>query len=237
HVVHEQWGFARGQARGQAITALFAGPSGTGKTLAAEVIAREAGLDLYHIDLSQIVDKYVGETEKRLRRVFEAAEAGGAVLLFDEADALFGKRADIERGTDRWANLEVSYLLQRMESYNGLAILTTNAKDKLDSAFLRRLRFVVEFPFPDVELRAELWRRVIPRDTPTDRLDASKLARLQLTGANIKSVAINAAFHAASEGSSLAMRHVARAARSELAKRELPFPEAEVRTWEQAPRD
>ena len=234
HAVHERWGFARGESRGQAITALFAGPSGTGKTLAAEVIARETRLDLYHVDLSQVVDKYIGETEKRLRRIFEAAEAGGAILLFDEADALFGKRAQIERGTDRWANLEVSYLLQRMESYNGLAILTTNAKESLDSAFLRRLRFVVPFPFPDVRLRAEIWRRVIPPDAPSAALDTAKLARLQLTGANIKSVAINAAFHAAAEGSALSMRHLARAARSEFAKLELPFPEADVRSWEQA---
>lgn len=231
HAVHERWGFARGDSRGQAITALFAGPSGTGKTLAAEVIARETGLDLYHIDLSQVVDKYVGETEKRLRRVFDAAESGGAILLFDEADALFGKRGDVERATDRWANLEVSYLLQRMETYSGLAILTTNAKDALDHAFLRRLRFVVPFPFPDVRLRSELWRRVIPRDAEAADLDPTKLARLQLTGANIKSVAINAAFHAASEGTMLMMRHLVRAARSELAKLEVPFPEAEVQSW------
>jgi len=232
HAVHEQWGFARGDARGQAITALFAGPSGTGKTLAAEVIANETALDLYHVDLSQVVDKYVGETEKRLRRIFDAAEAGGAILLFDEADALFGKRAQVERGTDRWANIEVSYLLQRMESYNGLAILTTNAKDALDAAFLRRLRFVVQFPFPDVRLRTELWRRVIPPDAPRGALDVGKLARLQLTGANIKGIAINAAFHAASEQTPLTMQHLVRAARSEFAKLEMPFPEADVRTWE-----
>jgi hypothetical protein len=232
HAVHEQWGFARGDSRGQAITALFAGPSGTGKTLAAEVIAHETSLDLYHVDLSQVVDKYVGETEKRLRRIFDAAEAGGAVLLFDEADALFGKRAQVERGTDRWANIEVSYLLQRMESYNGLAILTTNAKDALDAAFLRRLRFVVQFPFPDVRLRTELWRRVIPPDAPRGALDIGKLARLQLTGANIKGIAINAAFHAASEQTPLTMQHLVRAARSEFAKLEQPFPEADVRGWQ-----
>jgi SpoVK/Ycf46/Vps4 family AAA+-type ATPase len=206
--VHELWGFARRDARGQAITALFAGPSGTGKTLAAEVIPRETSLDPYHVDLSQVVDKYVGETEKRLRRVFDAAEAGSAILLFDEADALFGKRAQVERGTDRWANIEVSYLLQRMERYNGLAILTTNAKDALDAAFLRRVRFVVQFPFPDVRLRTELWRRAIPDDAPRAGLDIGKLARLQLTGANIKGIAISAAFYAVSEDSPLTMQHL-----------------------------
>ncbi len=229
HKVHEQWGLARGDQRGQAITALFHGPSGTGKTHAAEVIARAAKLDLFHIDLSQVVDKYVGETEKRLRRIFDAAEQGGAVLLFDEADALFGKRGNIERGTDRWANLEVSYLLQRMERYHGLAILTTNAKDSLDQAFLRRLRFVVPFAFPDVTLRTELWRNVFGCDVPLVGFDPTKLARLQLTGASIKNIATRAAFHAAHERTDVGMNHVMAAARSEFAKLEVPFPELEMR--------
>jgi hypothetical protein len=229
HTVHEQWGLARGDARGQAITALFHGPSGTGKTHAAEILARAANLDLFHIDLSQVVDKYVGETEKRLRRIFDAAERGGAVLLFDEADALFGKRGTIERGTDRWANIEVSYLLQRMERYHGLAILTTNAKDSLDQAFMRRLRFVVPFAFPDVTLRVELWRRVFPADVPIVGLDAARLAKLQLTGANIKNVAIKAAFHAAHDNTPVTMSHILAAARSEFAKLEMPFPELEMR--------
>ncbi|MGE0397305.1 MAG: ATP-binding protein [Kofleriaceae bacterium] len=232
HDVHERWGFARGEGRGQAITALFSGPSGTGKTLAAEVIAREVKLDLYHVDLSVVVDKYIGETEKRLRRIFDAAEAGGAILLFDEADALFGKRGEIQRGTDRWANLEVSYLLQRMESYRGLAILTTNARDALDSAFLRRLRFVVPFPYPDVAQRVEIWRRAFPPDAPTIGLDAERLATLRLTGANIKSIALSSAFHAAGEGAPIGMRHVLRAARAEFAKLEQPFPERDVQRWQ-----
>ncbi|MGN6108145.1 MAG: ATP-binding protein [Kofleriaceae bacterium] len=231
HTVQERWGFARGDARGRAITALFAGPSGTGKTLAAEVVAREAGLDLYQVDLSQVVDKYIGETEKRLRRIYDSAEKCGAVLLFDEADALFGKRAEVERGADRWANLEVSYLLQRMEQYHGLAVLTTNAKDALDRAFLRRLRFVANFPFPDAALRLELWRRAFPNDAPTAGLDLASFARLQLSGANIKSVALKAAFHAAADAAPITPRHVLRAARSEYAKLELPFPETEVRHW------
>jgi len=229
HRVHEEWGLARGARRNTAITALFHGPSGTGKTLAAEVIAAETGLDLYHIDLSRIVDKYVGETEKRLRSIFEAADKSGAILLFDEADALFGKRGDVERATDRWANLEVSYLLQRMETYRGLAILTTNAKAALDAAFLRRLRFVLAFPFPDIEQRSELWRRIFPPDAPVAKLDAPKLARLQLTGANIRGVALRAAFYAATDGSEIKSAHLLRAARSEFLKLGIPFPETELR--------
>src|SRR5439155_1757441 len=158
--VYETWGFASKSARGLGISALFAGASGTGKTMAAEVLASELRLDLYRIDLSQVVSKYIGETEKNLRRVFEAAEEGGAILLFDEADALFGKRSEIKEGLDRYANIEVSYLLQQMESYRGLAILTTNMKDALDTAFLRRIRFVVQFPFPDTAERLEIWRRI-----------------------------------------------------------------------------
>ncbi|WP_147373073.1 ATP-binding protein, partial [Calidithermus terrae] len=155
--VYERWGFARKGQRGLGISALFAGPSGTGKTLAAEVLAAELGLDLYRIDLAQVVSKYIGETEKNLRRVFDAAEGGGAILLFDEADALFGKRSEVKDSHDRYANLEVSYLLQRMEQYRGLAVLTTNLKESLDSAFLRRIRFVVHFPHPDPAQRAEIW--------------------------------------------------------------------------------
>src|SRR5208283_3171171 len=147
--VYHEWRMAGPSQRSLGISALFAGPSGTGKTLAAEVLANALALDLYRIDLSQVVSKYTGETEKNLRRVFDAAEEGAAVLLFDEADALFGKRSEVKDSHDRYANIEVSYLLQRMEAYRGLAILTTNRRDALDTAFLRRIRFVVEFPFPE----------------------------------------------------------------------------------------
>ena len=167
--VYGAWGFAARGARGLGISALFAGASGTGKTMAAEVIAHELRLDLYRIDLSQVVSKYIGETEKNLRRVFDAAEEGGAILLFDEADALFGKRSEVKDSHDRYANIEVSYLLQRMECYRGLAILTTNRKNDLDPAFLRRIRFVVQFPFPDAAQRAEIWRRIFPAETPRER--------------------------------------------------------------------
>jgi SpoVK/Ycf46/Vps4 family AAA+-type ATPase len=160
--VYDEWGFASKGARGLGLSALFAGASGTGKTMAAEVLANELRLDLYRIDLSQVVSKYIGETEKNLRRVFEAAESGGAILLFDEADALFGKRTEVKDSHDRYANIEISYLLQRMETYRGLAILTTNMKSVLDTAFLRRIRFVVQFPFPDTAQRAEIWRRIFP---------------------------------------------------------------------------
>src|SRR5438876_2806262 len=166
--VNETWGFASKSSRGLGITALFSGASGTGKTMAAEVLANELRLDLYRIDLSQIVSKYIGETEKNLRRVFDAAEEGGSILLFDEADALFGKRSEVKDSHDRYANIEVSYLLQRMEAYRGLAILTTNMKNALDAAFQRRIRFVVQFPFPDAAQRAEIWQRIFPANTPTE---------------------------------------------------------------------
>jgi len=178
--VYEAWGFAEKGARGLGISALFSGASGTGKTMAAEVLARELRLDLYRIDLSHVVSKYIGETEKNLRRIFDAAEEGGALLLFDEADALFGKRTEVKDSHDRYANLEVSYLLQRMESHRGLAILTTNLRSALDTAFVRRLRFIVEFPFPSQEQRAEIWQRIFPANTPTEGLDPQRLARLSV---------------------------------------------------------
>ncbi|WNG46195.1 ATP-binding protein [Archangium minus] len=221
--VYETWGFAAKGARGLGIGALFTGPSGTGKTMAAEVLANELRLDLYRIDLSQVVSKYIGETEKNLRRVFDAAEEGGALLLFDEADALFGKRSEVSDSHDRYANIEVGYLLQRMEAYRGLAILTTNMKSALDPAFLRRLRFVVQFPFPGPAERAELWRRVFPRETPTEGLDYARLARLDIAGGNIRNIALNAAFLAAEEGTPVRMQHISRATRSEFSKLEKPL--------------
>ena len=229
--VYEAWGFARKSSRGLGISALFAGMSGTGKTLAAEVLAHALRLDLYHIDLSSIVSKYIGETEKNLRRVFDAAEEGGAILLFDEADALFGKRSEVKDSHDRYANIEVSYLLQRMEAYRGLAVLTTNMKNALDAAFLRRIRFIVQFPFPDAAQRAEIWRRIFPPATPTEGLDAGKLARLNVTGGNIRNIALNAAFLAADAGEPVRMKHLAQAARGEYAKLEKPLTESEIGGW------
>jgi SpoVK/Ycf46/Vps4 family AAA+-type ATPase len=230
--VHEQWGFAAKSPRGLGISALFAGPSGVGKTMAAEVLANALKLDLCRIDLSQVVSKYIGETEKNLRRVFDAAEEGGAILLFDEADALFGKRSEVKDSHDRYANIEVSYLLQRMENYRGLAILTTNQKHALDTAFMRRIRFVVQFPFPDAALRAEIWRRIFPPETPTRDLDIAQLARLNVPGGNIRNIALNAAFLAAAAGEPVGMKQLLQAARSEYAKLEKPLTASEISGWE-----
>lgn len=229
--VYDEWGFASRGSRGLGISALFTGESGTGKTMAAEVIANELRLDLYKIDLSQVVSKYIGETEKNLRRIFDAAEEGGAILLFDEADALFGKRSEVRDSHDRYANIEVSYLLQRMEAYRGLAILTTNMKNALDPAFLRRIRFIVQFPFPDASQRAGIWKRIFPASTPTERLDMNKLARLNVAGGNIRNIALNAAFMAADEGEAVGMKHLLYAARSECAKLEKSLSEAEIGGW------
>lgn len=229
--VYETWGFARKSRRGLGIGALFAGPSGTGKTMAAEVLANELRLDLYRIDLSQVVSKYIGETEKNLRRVFDAAEEGGSILVFDEADALFGKRSEVKDSHDRYANIEVSYLLQRMEAYRGLAILTTNMKSSIDGAFLRRLRFVVQFPFPDQGQRVEIWRRIFPDETPVEGLDFDGLARLNVAGGNIRNIALNAAFLAAQAETPVRMAYLLRAARSEYVKLEKPLTDAEVRGW------
>src|SRR5262245_9358010 len=226
--VYERWGFGARTTRGLGVAALFAGASGTGKTLAAEVLANELGLDLYRIDLAATVSKYIGETEKNLRRVFEAAEASGAVLLFDEADALFGRRGEVKDGHDRYANLEVAYLLQRMESYRGLAILTTNLRSNVDRAFLRRLRFVVSFPFPDAEQRAEIWRRTLPPAAPVDGLDPDRLARLVASGGAIRSIALSAAFAAAEDGTAMTAAHVLRAAQAEYAKADRSLTDAET---------
>ena len=229
--VYERWGFAGRGNRGLGISALFAGASGTGKTMAAEVLAGDLRLDLYRIDLSAVVSKYIGETEKNLRRIFDAAEEGGAVLLFDEADALFGKRSEVRDSHDRYANIEVSYLLQRMECYRGLAILTSNMKSALDTAFLRRIRFVVQFPWPDVEQREAIWRRVFPVATPTEGLSPTALAQLNVAGGTIRNIALHAAFLAAEPGEPVRMAHLLRAARTEYAKMEKPLTEAEIEGW------
>jgi AAA+ superfamily predicted ATPase len=228
HRVQEEWGFSDSSSRGLGITALFHGPSGTGKTMAAEVVAGELRLDLYRIDLSSVVSKYIGETEKHLRRLFDAAEAGSAVLLFDEADALFGKRSEVRDSHDRYANIEVGYLLTRMECYRGLAILTTNLKDTLDPAFQRRLRFVVGFSSPDAAQRLRIWEHALPDAVPRERLDYGRLARLELSGANIRNVALHAAFLAADAGERVGMRHIASAARDELVR--LGRPTHDLRT-------
>jgi SpoVK/Ycf46/Vps4 family AAA+-type ATPase len=230
--VYDEWGFRARMNRGLGISALFAGESGTGKTMAAEVLARALGLDLYRIDLSSVVSKYIGETEKNLRRVFDAAEQGGAILFFDEADALFGKRSEVKDSHDRYANIEINYLLQRIEAFNGLAILATNMKSAIDAAFVRRLRFIVSFAHPGPAERRQIWQRAFPASVPRQRLDYEQLARLNLTGGNIHTVALNAAFLAAKAGTEVSMPLVLSAARSELRKLERPINEAELR-WEE----
>jgi hypothetical protein len=232
--VYEKWGFGEKMSRGLGISALFSGDSGTGKTMAAEVIANELRLNLYRIDLSAVVSKYIGETEKNLRRMFDAAENGGAILFFDEADALFGKRSEVKDSHDRYANIEINYLLQRMEAYRGLAILATNMKSALDTAFLRRLRFIVRFPFPGVAERKTIWQRAFPPDMPKAVLDYDRLARLNVTGGHIHNIAINAAFLAACAGSPVTMGLVLDAARAEFRKIERPINEADFRWQEPA---
>ena len=215
--VFDDWGFARRSARGRGTAALFSGGSGTGKTMAAEVIATALGLDLYRIDLSRVVSKYIGETEKHLDRVFTAAQAANAILFFDEADALFGKRSEVKDAHDRYANIEVSYLLQKMEEYDGLAILATNLANHLDQAFTRRLAAHVYFPFPDAAARLEIWKRAWPREVPIAAdLDLAAIARdLKVSGGNIRNIALAAAFLAAGNGGVVGRAHVVHAVRRE----------------------
>jgi hypothetical protein len=215
--VLEQWGFADKVGRGLGLSALFSGPPGTGKTMIAGLIARELGLDLYQVDLSKIVSKYIGETEKQLAALFDAAESGHAILLFDEADSLFAKRTDVKSSNDRYANLEVNYLLQRIEAFSGIAILTTNHESAIDPAFLRRLAFHIRVPMPDERQRELLWQAMIPqRAARTSDLDFNGLAtRFAMSGGYIKNAALRAAFLAADAGTAIANEHLLRAARAE----------------------
>lgn len=229
HRVYQQWGYAERMNRGMGISALFAGESGTGKTMAAEVIANALRLHLFRIDLSSVVSKYIGETEKNLRRLFDAAEQGGAILFFDEADALFGKRSEVKDSHDRYANIEINYLLQRMEAFSGLAILATNMKAALDTAFLRRLRFVVNFQFPGPVERKRIWRNAFAPGVPCEALDYDRLARFSLSGGNIHGIALNAAFAAAARGVAVSMPLLLSALRAELRKLDKPVNEAEFR--------
>jgi hypothetical protein len=225
--VYDDWGFRARMNRGLGISALFAGDSGTGKTMAAEVIARELKLLMYRIDLSAVVSKFIGETEKNLRKLFDAAEDSGAILFFDEADALFGKRSEVKDSHDRYANIEVNYLLQRMESYRGLAILATNRKSALDTAFLRRLRFIINFPFPAPAQRQDIWTNMFPQQTPLGDIDWPRLARFNLSGGSIHSITLNAAFLAARAGQPVGMPFLLEAVKNELRKLEKPINEAD----------
>jgi hypothetical protein len=230
-VVNEHWGFAARYERGLGLSVLFTGPSGTGKTMAAEMIAGALDLDLYRIDLASVVSKYIGETEKNLRKIFDAAEESSAILLFDEADALFGKRSEVRDSHDRYANLEVSYLLQRIESYRGVAILTTNLHHALDTAFMRRIRFVVQFPFPDTASRSRIWQRIYPSATPVGAIDFDRLAQLNVSGGVIRNIAMHAAFLAAEDKTPIGMPHLLAASRSEYSKMDRSLTAAETRGW------
>lgn len=220
HIVCEQWGFDQALSLGKGINVLFSGSSGTGKTMAAEVIANELQLDLYKIDLSQIVSKYIGETEKNLDRVFTAAENANAILLFDEADALFGKRSEVKDAHDRYANLEVAYLLQKMEEYEGVTILTTNLRQNLDEAFTRRIRFIIEFPFPEVDYRLQIWQGIFPGQMPLEAdVNLQVMAQqFKLAGGNIRNIALAAAYLAAEDGEGVGMKHLLQATKREFQK-------------------
>lgn len=217
-LVYDEWGWRQRVSRGLGMTVLFAGDSGTGKTLAAEILANQLNFNLYRIDLSQVVSKYIGETEKNLRKLFDAAEDGGAILFFDEADSLFGKRGDAKTSNDRYANMETNYLLQRLESYQGLAILATNLLNNLDDAFMRRLRFIIKFPVPENVHRELIWQRIFPAGTPLETLDYSYLATFKLTGGSIYNAALNGSFMAASDGKPVAMPHLLEAIQMEFDK-------------------
>lgn len=225
-----EWGFAKKLSLGKGVNALFAGPSGTGKTMGTEVIANELSLDLYKIDLSGVVSKYIGETEKNLDRVFSAAEDANAILFFDEADALFGKRSEVRDSHDRYANIEISYLLQKMEEYEGLAILATNLRGNLDESFTRRLAFTIHFPFPDETSRLQIWRAIWPTELTLDSgVNLEFLAsHFKLSGGNIKNIAVAAAFLAAKDGGSVAMDHLVRATRREYQKLGKPLTAADL---------
>jgi hypothetical protein len=231
--VYEKWGFGERITRGLGVSTLFAGPSGVGKTMGAEVLANHLDLDLYRIDLSAIVSKYIGETEKNLRQLFDAAEGGGVILFFDEADALFGKRSEVKDAHDRYANTQTNDLLQRMEEYSGLSILATNMRRALDGAFMRRLRFIVEFPFPGLDERRAIWEKAFPERAPRGHLDFDRLAELRLTGGMARNIALNAAFLASASGSEITMPTVLQAARTEFRKLELPIREQDFAWFEE----
>jgi hypothetical protein len=221
HVVFDDWGFDHKLSLGKGLAALFSGPPGTGKTMAAEVIANDLGLELYKIDLSQVVSKYIGETEKNMDRLFAEARAGNVILFFDEADALFGKRTAVQDAHDRYANIEISYLLQKMEEHQGVSILATNLRQNLDIAFTRRLNFIVEFPFPDEASRLCIWQKIWPPEAPRSKeLDLGFMAsQFKIAGGSVKNVAIAAAFMAAVEDDKeITTLHLLRAVRRELEK-------------------
>jgi SpoVK/Ycf46/Vps4 family AAA+-type ATPase len=232
HTVMGEWGFAKKFSLGHGVTALFAGPSGTGKTMAAEVLANELALELYKIDLSGIVSKYIGETEKNLNRIFNAANDSNAILFFDEADALFGKRSEVKDAHDRYANIEIAYLLQKMDEYSGIVILTTNLQKNMDDAFLRRLRFIINFPFPDAKYREKIWLNVFPDSTPVspDVMFSELAKKIEISGGGIKNISLRAAYLAAEANKDIQLDHLIIASKYELKKKGSPYVDVDIRT-------
>ena len=218
--VLSDWGYEKTVARTQGLKVLFAGESGTGKTMAAQVLAAELGLEIFRVDLATTVSKYIGETEKNLDRIFGAAEGSNAILFFDEADALFGKRSEVGDSHDRYANIEVAYLLQKMEGYPGAVILATNFRRNIDDAFVRRLDFVIDFPFPEPEDRRRIWDRVLPEEAPrAEDVDLDFLSeKFKLSGGAIRNCSLAAAFQAADDDTPISMRHLVRAVAQEYGK-------------------
>jgi hypothetical protein len=230
-VVYSSWKMGGTSYRGMGVTALFHGPSGTGKTTAAEIIAQELQIDLYRVDLSQVSDKYIGETEKKLGKVFDVAESSGALLLFDEADSIIGKRSDVKDSKDRYANQTVGYLLQRMESYSGVAIMTTNLPNAIDSAFMRRIKYSIRFEYPNVDQRIKIWQKVFPSTVPCELMPPELLAQLNISGASIRNIALGSAFLACAENKAIAMEHVLKAARAEYQKLGRTISDKEIQGW------
>ncbi|HEY2669687.1 MAG TPA: AAA family ATPase [Rugosimonospora sp.] len=220
HRVFDRWGFGAKLSHGKGLSVLFSGPPGTGKTMAAEVLARELELDLYKVDVSGVVDKYIGETEKNLARIFDEAQAGNGILFFDEADAIFGKRTEVSDAHDRYANIETSYLLQKIEEYEGVVVLATNLRQNMDEAFTRRIRCIVEFPFPEADSRLRIWQGLFPREAPVGAdVDFTMLAKeFAVAGGNIKNIVMNAAFLAAADGGTIGRRHILQGTRREFEK-------------------
>jgi SpoVK/Ycf46/Vps4 family AAA+-type ATPase len=226
--VHSEWGFEKKLSLGKGLNVLFSGPPGTGKTMAAEILANEVKLDLYKIDLSSLVSKYIGETEKNLKKIFEEAETSNSILFFDEADALFGKRSEVKDSHDRYANLETAYLLQKMEEHEGTVILASNFRKNMDDAFLRRLHFTVEFPLPDDKSRENIWRKTFPEETPIGSdVDFAFLSKFKLAGGNIKNIVLAASFLAAEHSGAVGMEHLIKATKREYQKIGKLFTEAD----------
>jgi ATP-dependent 26S proteasome regulatory subunit len=236
HRVMRDWGFGKKMALGRGLNALFAGSSGTGKTMAAEVIGYELGLDIYKIDLSAVVSKYIGETEKNLNRLFNEAEHSNAILFFDEADALFGKRSEVKDAHDRYANIEVGFLLQKMEEYEGITILSSNLRRNIDEAFVRRIQFIIDFPFPDATHREMIWRKTFPEKAPLDAdVDFTFLAtKFKLTGGHIRNIGLRSSYYAAEANGAITMAHVVRATKRELQKMGKLYTEAEFGDYGEA---